>query len=223
MQMKSRRNAYTLIEVFVILGIVAILAAILLPVFTRTHCGSSTRANCQSNLKQLGLALLQYTTDYDEKLPPIALNAVPSSLSPFSRPYGWADAIQPYAKSTQILQCPSEKSSPVENAIDATLPGFSDYWFNTKLKALSLKKIVLPDKTFLLGEGNDGRDGSDARYNRDVLPQKWVAPLPLESDLDALPSRRHLDTANYLFADGHVKSLKPAQIVAQDWFFPNTR
>jgi prepilin-type processing-associated H-X9-DG protein len=57
----------------------------------------------------------------------------------------------------------------------------------------------------LCGEGNDGTDGTDARYNRNVIPQVWL-------DTENSPARRHLDTANYLFADGHVKSVKPASI-----------
>ena len=214
MKRNFRRKGYTLIEMLVILSIVAILAAILLPVFSRTHCGSSHRASCQSNLKQIGLAMLQYTQDYDERMTPVALNAVASSLTPYSTPYGWADALQPYCKSTQIFQCPSEQSAHSE---DATQPGFTDYWFNTNLNARVLKEIS-PVNTFLLGEGNDGRDGSDARYNRDVLPQSWLAELPPDSEIASPPAQRHLDYGNYLFADGHVKALKPQQVVEHDWF-----
>ena len=215
--MKPNRSGYTLIEMLITLAIVGAIAALLFPV--TTHCGSSPRFNCQSNLKQIGLAMLQYSQDYDERMPPIALAAVSASLSPYARPYGWADALQPYAKSTRIFQCPSEKNAPDLAATeDATQPGFTDYWFNTNLNVVSVRFIDAPTNTLLLGEGNDGRDGSDARYNRNVLPQSWLVPLPPETGLEPRPAQRHLGTGNYLFVDSHVKSFAPQIVVDSDWF-----
>lgn len=218
---RNPRRGYTLLELLITLTIIGVLAGVLLPV--STHCGENApRSSCQSNLKQVGLAFLQYAQDYDERMPPIALNAVPASLPPYARPYGWADALQPYCKSTQIFQCPSEKSASSEDATtDATQPGFVDYWFNTNLGARPLKTIANPTFTLLAGEGNDGRDGSDARYNRNVFPQSWLAELPPELEMAARPPRRHLDTANYLFADGHVKALKAETVVANNSFALN--
>jgi prepilin-type N-terminal cleavage/methylation domain-containing protein/prepilin-type processing-associated H-X9-DG protein len=86
----ERNNAFTLIELLVVIAIIAILAAILFPVFARAR-ENARRASCQSNLKQIGLATMQYNQDYDERM--------------FSN--AWATLLQPYAKSTQIFSCPS--------------------------------------------------------------------------------------------------------------------
>src|SRR5215203_1740486 len=110
---------FTLIELLVVIAIIAILAAILFPMFARAR-ENARRSSCQSNQKQLALAIKQYVQDYDEKLPPVAVNA--------TTPYGWADAIQPYVKNEQILQCPSESTGPSGNP---TLVGFSDYFYNS--------------------------------------------------------------------------------------------
>ena len=199
---RNPQSGYTLIEMLVILIILSILAAIIFPVFNRSHCNAH-QSSCQSNLKQLGLAMLQYTQDYDERMTPVALNAVASSLTPYARPYGWADALLPYCKSTQIFQCPSEKSASSE---DATQPGFTDYWFNTNLNARPQKEIS-PVNTFLLGEGNAAGEITDARYARRALPRAWL-------DNPESPAQRHDKAANYLFLDGHAKTYSP-QLVLQ--------
>ena len=103
MQSQSRivRRGFTLIELLVVIAIIAILAAILFPVFARAR-ENARRASCQSNLKQIGLGVIQYAQDYDEKLPRSYADAT-------TRPAGDTvfNQIQPYLKSTQILRCPS--------------------------------------------------------------------------------------------------------------------
>ena len=193
--MKFQRNGYTIIELLVTLAICAILAAVLLPVFSRsreTRCGTS----CPSQLKQIGLGFLQYAQDHDERLPPIALNATASE----TQQYGWADALQPYIKATQIYHCPAQNTFPETG--DAMQNGYTDYWFNANLSALKMSKIAAPASAFFAGDGNDGRDVTNARYNHSALPLRWL-------DNPESPSRRHNDEANYLFADGHVKTYSP--------------
>ena len=119
---KTKRG-FTLIELLVVIAIIAILAAILFPVFARAR-ENARRASCQSNLKQLGLGFQQYTQDYDEKYPqarsnnfgsisspPVfpssAFNGVTQSAS-HSWSLSWAAVLQPYIKSTQIMTCPSQ-------------------------------------------------------------------------------------------------------------------
>jgi prepilin-type processing-associated H-X9-DG protein len=184
-----------------VLGIVVILAAVLFPLFARGGHGHGP--SCQSNLKQVGLGFIQYTQDYDERFPLIAISAVASSTQPFSKPYGWADALQTYLRSTGIYHCPiwkNENDYTKENRRnDAVLSYFTDYYYNTNLDRGLLKNLTNPATLVLCGEGNDGTDGTDARYNRNVIPQEWV-------DTENSPARRHLNTANYLFADGHVEA-----------------
>src|SRR5690349_15983360 len=98
-------RGFTLIELLVVIAIIAILAAILFPVFARAR-ENARRTSCQSNLKQIALGIFQYTQDYDERYP--------------SRFYGngvnyggaWAAVVQPYVKSEQLFQCPSEPTAP---------------------------------------------------------------------------------------------------------------
>jgi prepilin-type processing-associated H-X9-DG protein len=81
-----------------------ILAAILFPVFARAR-ENARRASCQSNLKQIGLGFAQYTQDYDERLPvSIAISGG------YLTGLGWMSAVDPYVKSAQIFQCPSDPS-----------------------------------------------------------------------------------------------------------------
>lgn len=110
-----RKHAFTLIELLVVIAIISILAAILFPVFNRVR-ENARRASCQSNLKQMALAIHQYTQDYDERMP-LPYRAKVGTESPKAAyPQGsdefnyftWADGVEPYIKSTQVLYCPSD-------------------------------------------------------------------------------------------------------------------
>jgi prepilin-type N-terminal cleavage/methylation domain-containing protein/prepilin-type processing-associated H-X9-DG protein len=109
----TRRAAFTLVELLIVISIIAILAAILFPVFARAR-ENARRASCQSNLKQIGLAAMQYTRDYDDCLPPAVFVPGMNPATPATRTY--IDLLQPYVKNLQIFVCPS-LSRP---AFDAT-------------------------------------------------------------------------------------------------------
>lgn len=176
-----------------------LLFAIIYPVFKRAEENRGP-SSCQSNLKQMSLGVFQYLQDYDEHYPLVDVNATGISDS---NPYGWADALQPYLKSTQIFQCPSEVTSPVlatsgpfNGQPDPTAKSYTDYWYNTRLNGLEQKKILFLASTLMFGDGSDGTDITNARYNLNRLPEAWP------------PSQRHLDGANYAYADGHVRWYK---------------
>ena len=105
------RKGFTLIELLVVIAIIAILAAILFPVFARAR-ENARRASCQSNLKQIGLGLLQYSQDYDETFCNawFGLQQGYQPSDPAAGKYKWMDAIQPYVKSAQLFVCPSASS-----------------------------------------------------------------------------------------------------------------
>src|SRR5690606_945997 len=98
---------------------------------------NARRASCQSNLKQIGLGFKMCSQDYDERMtlvvvtPKTGWNAFVTSDA---TPSGWADALQPYIKSTAILQCPSEEfksktgSGDFAGKPDPSRPGYTDYW-----------------------------------------------------------------------------------------------
>jgi prepilin-type processing-associated H-X9-DG protein len=193
------RRGFTKLELIIVLATLLVLAVLLFPVFVRSHHPPG-RSNCQSNLKQIGLANFQYMQDYTYKFPP-TMSSVNSSV------FGWADGLQPYLKSTFVLQCPTDV--PIVSSNKPRAVGYTDYWMNPRLAGKSADKdIQEPPFTIMLGDGNDGTDATDARYAIDDLPTVWLKD-------PKSPLHRHLNGANYAFADGHVKWLKPEKIKAK--------
>lgn len=189
---KKRINGFTLIELLVVIAIIAILAAILFPAFARAR-ENARRASCQSNLKQIALGIFQYTQDYDERFPMAYFGPGNEYLS-----NGWAAAVQPYVKSTQLFQCPSEPKAPSAfNWIEAT-----DYALNRSLgtahSAISLSAVNFPTVTVL---------------NFDFIAYSVDASW-WDLSIDSASTKRHLEGANYSFVDGHVKWLRPEKVLS---------
>src|SRR6186713_440515 len=101
----SSRKGFTLIELLVVIAIIAILAAILFPVFGRAR-ENARRSSCMSNLKQVGLGWMQYSQDYDEYAAPIRYGTASTQYFPLR------SLLDPYIKSAQIYICPSNSQSP---------------------------------------------------------------------------------------------------------------
>src|SRR2546423_7691088 len=106
---RKLRGAFTLIELLVVIAIIAILAAILFPVFAQAR-ESARKTACLSNTKQLGLACLMYSQDYDERLVPTWNASQPGVLrddGSVYRPWTpWTKNVQPYVKNLDLLICP---------------------------------------------------------------------------------------------------------------------
>ena len=233
-------KGFTLIELLVVIAIIAILAAILFPVFARAR-ENARRSSCTSNMKQIGLGIIQYTQDYDEKYPPVNSNMGLPTLPAYPGPnqyVGWGDEIQPYLKSAQIMQCPSESSPFSDNPASggaAGTPGYSDYYMNSLLQqvasgspqgGISQAAIAQVSSTVMNGEAPSNRartnsNGCNFNFNGTaMLCQSSDAVGGLAITSGGLPGggltpksfERHLEGSNYSFADGHVKWLRPEKI-----------
>jgi len=139
-------KGFTLIELLVVIAIIAILAAILFPVFGRAR-ENARKISCLSNLKQLGLAVGQYAQDYDEMFP----NAGANWARETDRPYYKTpkNVLMPYIKSSQVWRCPSDSNWSVNNGHGGiSYAHMMDNWFNGHYFSA------------------DGGDQNDARWNQ---------------------------------------------------------
>lgn len=194
-----------MIELLVVIAIIAILAAILFPVFGRAR-ENARRSSCSSNLKQIGLAIFQYTQDYDEKLP-FARTGGPNYNN-------WAGNAQAYLKSTQLFACPSntDNGNKMGNRIPGVTPDIPvSYGINFEISDLayaptgmSLANINEATTRIMVAERRGPNDSEPG-----VMWTDWDGDQFQNNGFAG-----HLGTSNYLFADGHVKSLRPLQTVA---------
>jgi prepilin-type N-terminal cleavage/methylation domain-containing protein/prepilin-type processing-associated H-X9-DG protein len=105
-------DGFTLIELLTVIAIIAVLSAILFPVFARAR-ENARRVSCMSNMHQLGMGMLQYAQDYDERYYGGTRASTPSVLVPYMGGIGWAGAVYPYIKSSQVYQCPDDTNDKV--------------------------------------------------------------------------------------------------------------
>ena len=116
--MQSRNRAFTLIELLVVIAIIAILAAILFPVFAQARAKARQTA-CLSNQKQIGTSMLMYVQDYDEMMP-LRIGDVENFANPGVRA-NWLTGIMPYLKNLQVLRCPD--AVPATSSGPKSAPG----------------------------------------------------------------------------------------------------
>ena len=199
---KNERTGFTLIELLVVIAIIAILASILFPVFARAR-ENARRASCQSNLKQIALAQMQYAQDYDEKLVPSAVYDNPKGLG-----YGtWMYVLQPYIKSVQIFTCPSV-SNAVYSGTPNTTQNNTGYAYYNYVQGQALAVIDTPASLAMFADAGVLPTPPYAA-NDHYYSMNWDETV---GDNGVPPDAAHFDGANIAFADGHVKWLKQSLI-----------
>src|SRR5688500_17611825 len=146
----TKRRGFTLIEILVVIAIIAILAAILFPVFARAR-EAARRSACLSNLKQVTLGLLMYAQDWDEVM---AYHYVPDAGSDgFVSPYAasanpcWINGTMPYVKNVGVFHCPSTRTYAAPYAPDAT--SNTNYWYNGQASGKGLAAMQFPAESVL--------------------------------------------------------------------------
>jgi len=236
--MQRRRGGFTLIELLVVIAIIAILAAILFPVFAQAR-EKARSVSCLSDTKQLGLAVLMYVQDYDEVFPV----ACPNDWWM----YTWAVTTQPYIKNLNILKCPSDGPDR-EAGIDWAGPRISFAanglikWVNNANRLIgvmgmdqqswitgttaAIASVKRPADTIMLAEKHDPGNvmwwGPRSMYYSDSV-WDWAnwgcgsIPVGTRNPAAAYPDNPngcvptvHSGMANFVFSDGHSKAMRPA-------------
>ncbi len=184
----DERSGFTLIELLVVIAIIAILAAILFPVFAKAR-EKARQSSCQSNLKQLGLAVTQYAQDYDERYP-----------LTWGGGFFWRDNIAPYIKNTQVFYCPSYN----------TVIGYASNWRVSNWgSAVAMATITSVAEVIYTGDTVPTN-----KYTQNSIATgvgtDWIFHAPYETTIYTWqpPHERHNDGANFNFVDGHVKWMR---------------
>ena len=234
------QRAFTLIELLVVISIIAVLSAILFPVFARAR-ENARRASCLSNLKQIGLGFMMYVQDYDERFPAAFTRTPqtpPDGASWAGSTWYWQQLIYPYTKSDQIYMCPSAPKTvtsglytmnygvneliAVGNQTAENIPGSGE--MGMPYPTIALAAINRPSDTYLAMDS-----GAYVMYPHYALNPYQYYYLPgvhattgvecksATSNYidDCQGEGRHFDGENVAFADGHVKWLKSVMLVKE--------
>ncbi len=216
---RHTQRGFTLIELLVVIAIIALLAAILFPVFAKAR-EKARQTACLSNMKQLGLAFLQYEGDYDETFP-IGTN--------LARSTGWAFPIYTYVKSRAVYICPDDTFvSPNGQATTCSyfqniyLTGFNGT--NSPIPPVTASQMTSESRTVELGEGTASQmlptsgdySGMGDGFTADAitLATGFLGGTEYTSieSVATYPPGRHSDGANWLAFDGHAKWLMGTQV-----------
>lgn len=196
------KHGFTLIELLVVIAIMAILAAILFPVFARARSKARSAA-CLSNCKQLGLGLMMYLQDHDGMYP----QNEPHGAADVSAKW-WSGRIYPYVKNRELYVCPGRREQYIGYSINYRLSGWS--------AGIDEERIGFPASTVVLADTEPTHKytpGRSVGTNPD-----WILHAPYDTTIYTWcpPFPRHNDGANLVLADGHAKWYR----VEQTWDEP---
>lgn len=207
-------SAFTLIELLVVIAIITILAAILFPVFARAR-ENARKSSCASNLKQIGVASIMYSQDYDERHVPFTLGTNPSRLRIFWWGTYHLDTFErtmtggflfPYMKNSQIGICQS-LDVPEATGRQGNATGYGyNFLLSGATGGVALSAINKPAETVFLGDA--------ARWmptEGKVWPADWLeSPVSFNYGIGrGMFHGRHNGMGNVLWVDGHVKARRP--------------
>ena len=222
---RSSSRGFTLIELLVVIAIIAILAAILFPVFAKAR-EKARQITCASNEKQLGLGFIQYSQDFDEKWP---TGTVTSSVGTVYNGAGWAGQIYSYVKSSGIYKCPDDSTTtsgiltPVSYAYNsnfvqggtgislASITASASTVVLAEAEGVQTGVTTFPETGTALSPAGDGYalsvvstgapSTTPASYFTGPISGAWSTPPLGYTGVQGL----HTGGSNYLLADGHVK------------------
>ena len=207
------RRGFTLIELLVVIAIIAILAAILFPVFAKAR-EKARQTSCLSNGKQIGLAILQYTQDYDECLPfgysdywiagAQSTAHIFSSMSSTTNP----SPIMPYVKNVQVARCPSLAASTYGYGWSYNHMPYRTGTGTTVYAATSIGAYNYPSEVMMFCDSTDGAGARQFVY----CPLHFATTDPPNGYV----SDRHNGGSNLAFLDGHSKWMSRQNIRAAD-------
>jgi prepilin-type N-terminal cleavage/methylation domain-containing protein/prepilin-type processing-associated H-X9-DG protein len=213
-------RGFTLIELLVVIAIIAILAAILFPVFAMAR-EKARQSTCLSNQKQLSTAMSMYIQDYDERFPNWR-TIVPVTPATPNGTVTWVENMQPYCKNKNIWICPSDNINPEAKILglgNGTVAENS-YWLNayvfrwsgntpTTPPSVTLAEINYPATSIVLSDGpvNGGQ------HVWPGPPMQWCGTPPAIHMSTCLASQqRHSGGINFSFADNHVRWYRVEQL-----------